>query len=276
MNMNQAVRTRKVKNTGVFFQYKTYSKTPDALSARHCHDEYEILYITAGNGRCVIEGAEYPIHPNTIIFAPPFCYHSIELLPDATYERYVLQFSESDLTQKSETYLKALCDNLDGVGCYYGSDAISPAIISLFERFEYGEALADEEKKEFSRLLASELVLLLSATSRQSIPRDEGELGARVIKYLNENIHRDISLDKLAKKFFVSKYYLCRAFKKHNGTSVHGYINQKRVMYAKRLIESGESASVAAYRVGFGDYSAFYRAYTKLIGRSPTAKEDKE
>ena len=100
---------------------------------------------------------------------------------------------------------------------------------------------------------------------------NEGELGARVIRYLNENITRDVSLDSLAKRFFVSKYYLCRAFKKHNGISVHGYINQKRVMYAKQLIESGETASGAAYKVGFGDYSAFYRAYVKLVGKAPTA-----
>ena len=85
------------------------------------------------------------------------------------------------------------------------------------------------------------------------------------------NIEKDISLDMLAKRFFVSKYYLCRAFKKHNGISVHGYINQKRVMHAKELIESGETASGAAYRVGFGDYSAFYRAYVKIIGKSPTS-----
>ena len=112
----------------------------------------------------------------------------------------------------------------------------------------------------------------MSVATRESIPRDEGELGARVIKYLNEHIDKDVSLDKLAKRFFVSKYYLCRAFKKHNGISIHGYVNHKRVMYAKQLIESGETASAAAYRVGFGDYSAFYRAYIKLIGRSPTSQ----
>jgi AraC-like DNA-binding protein len=78
---------------------------------------------------------------------------------------------------------------------------------------------------------------------------------------------------QLAKRFFVSKYYLCRAFKKHNGISVHGYVNQKRVMYAKQLIESGETASSAAYRVGFGDYSAFYRAYVKIVGRSPSSHD---
>jgi AraC-like DNA-binding protein len=41
-------------------------------------------------------------------------------------------------------------------------------------------------------------------------------------------------------------------------------------MYAKQLIESGETASGAAYKVGFGDYSAFYRAYVRIIGKAPT------
>jgi len=76
----------------------------------------------------------------------------------------------------------------------------------------------------------------------------------------------------LAHRFFVSKYYLCRAFKRQSGSSIHNYINLKRVLYAKRLIESGETASHAAYMVGFGDYSAFYRAYMKHIGSSPKTK----
>ena len=40
---------------------------------------------------------------------------------------------------------------------------------------------------------------------------------------------------------------------------------------AKQLIEQGETASGAAYKVGFGDYSAFYRAYVKVVGKAPTA-----
>ena len=47
-------------------------------------------------------------------------------------------------------------------------------------------------------------------------------------------------------------------------------------MYAKQLIESGETASGAAYRVGFGDYSAFYRAYVKVLGVAPTSSDNKE
>lgn len=257
----------------VYFQYASFAKAPEKLDERHCHVEYEILYVLEGNGKYVIEGEEYPIKPRTVLFAPPFSYHSVKLLPDVPYERFVLQFSASDLTQETQAFLNAIDNSLEGVGGYYAADSISPSILSLFERFEYTENLPERERKEYRRLLTSEIVLILSVAARENIQHDEKELGARVIKYLNEHIEKDVSLDKLAKRFFVSKYYLCRAFKKHNGISVHGYVNQKRVMYAKQLIESGETASSAAYRVGFGDYSAFYRAYVKIIGKSPTFHE---
>ena len=145
----------------------------------------------------------------------------------------------------------------------------------MFERFASIASYPDNEKDVCARLYIAELLVLLSAKHSDFYLRDDCELGARVIRYLNQNMDRDISLDKLAKRFFVSKYYLCRAFKKHNGISIHGYINHKRVMYAKQLIEAGETASGAAYRVGFGDYSAFYRAYVKLIGRAPTQHEER-
>lgn len=269
--MNKSIRP---KNTvgDVYFRYSV-STTKENDINQHCHDGYEILYVIDGSGKYVIEGAEYTIKPRTVLFAPPFSYHSLQLDIDSQYERYVLQFFVSDLTPAAQDFLTSLNKSLEGVGCYYAADALSPSIFSIFERFESADVLPEKERKEFRKLLTSEIVLLLSVATRESIPRDEGELGARVIKYLNEHISKDLSLDKLAKRFFVSKYYLCRAFKSHNGISIHGYINQKRVMYAKQLIESGETASAAAYRVGFGDYSAFYRAYIKLIGRSPTSQE---
>ena len=252
-------------------KYTNSLTTEKGLGAQHCHDGFEILYVVEGQGKYVIEGAEYLIRPRTILFAPPFAYHTLLLEPETQYERYVLQFFASDLTSSAQEFLTSLEKSLEGIGCYYAADALSPSILSIFDRFSAAESLPAHEAKEFKKLLASEIVLLLSVAARESIPRDEGELGARVIKYLNEHIDKDASLDKLAKHFFVSKYYLCRAFKKHNGISVHGYINQKRVMYAKQLIESGDTASAAAYKVGFGDYSAFYRAYVKHVGCAPTS-----
>lgn len=253
------------------YGYTFDKKPPEALDNRHCHDTFEILYVLDGVGRFIVEGTVYNITPGTLMVIRPFEYHSIELDPDHQYERYVLNFSPSCLVDDALKLLQGLMSSEEGSGKLYTAGALSQNILPLFERFEIADTLPAQEKMLFVKMLLSELIVFLSVSRGEQMVNNEGELGARVIRYLNENITRDVSLDSLAKRFFVSKYYLCRAFKKHNGISVHGYINQKRVMYAKQLIESGETASGAAYKVGFGDYSAFYRAYVKLIGKAPTA-----
>ena len=259
----------------ILFHHKLDKVVPDNLDIRHCHDKYEVLYVLNGSGRCVIEGSEFPIGNHTLIFVRPFEYHSLMLDKSVPYERCVLQFASSAVVPEVAQYLNTMFNG--GVSCkYYPSKKITSTMFSLFERLDAIREVSEPERNLYMRMLLAELVLLLSASDGERISTDEAELGARVIRYLNSNIEKDISLDKLARRFFVSKYYLCRAFKKHNGISVHGYINRKRVMYAKQLIEEGETASGAAYRVGFGDYSAFYRAYVKIIGKSPTAKEESE
>ena len=150
---------------------------------------------------------------------------------------------------------------------------MSRQALSVFDRFESAAGLTEADRGLYMRLLLTELMIFLSVASGQKIIHDEIELGARVIKYINEYIDKKLSLDVLAKKFFVSKYYLCRAFKRYSGVSIHSYINHKRVVFAKQLIDGGETASGAAYKVGFCDYSAFYRAYVKILGVSPTSKK---
>ena len=151
----------------------------------------------------------------------------------------------------------------------YTSFAVPELVISVFERLDLIENIDNDIRNIYLNALLSEVVSLLSISTGDPTEYNQDELGARVARYLNRNIDKNISLDKLAGRFFVSKYYLCRAFKKYTGTSVHSYINQKRILYAKQLIDAGETASVVAYKVGYGDYSAFYRAYKNIIGKSP-------
>ena len=260
----------------IIISHFTDNMLTDSLDVSHCHDSYEILYIASGEGDFHIEGSSFPFNSGSILVINPLEYHSIELndiTEEKSYERYAIQFSDKHLSDEVISLLKSLLRGEGVSGKYYSSVTLSDAVLPVFERFEYASILPEEERKVYFKILISELIVLLSAFAGERMVHEQTELGARVIKYLNENFLRNISLDKLARKFFVSKYYLCRAFKKHNGISVHGYINKKRIMYAKSLIESGESASGAAYKVGFGDYSAFYRAYVKITGKAPTAEK---
>ncbi len=253
------------------YSYSVDKEPPAALDNRHCHDTYEILYVIDGFGKLLVEGTVFDVKPGTLTVIRPFEYHSLSMDKNHTYERYVIHFPEEFVVDDAKELLHKIMDNKEGSGRLYPAGAVSDSVLSLFPRFESADTLPKSEKLLYTKMLLSELIVFLFAADGEYMTHTESELGARVIRYLNENITRDMSLDKIAKRFFVSKYYLCRAFKKHNGISVHGYINYKRVMYAKQLIESGETASGAAYKVGFGDYSAFYRAYVKVVGKAPTA-----
>ena len=246
-------------------------KVPENLNTRHCHDKYEIIYVVEGSGKYVVEGVEYPISPRTLMIFPPLVYHCVSVDADSVYERCVIHFDKSDIIQSVADVFTRLADSALPAGAYYSLNSISDALVSVIERMRDISGFPKEEREKLMQLLLSELILILSVKGREELANEDWDIGARVIRYLNENAFRDISLDKLAKRFFVSKYYLCRAFKKHNGISIHGYIVQKRVMHAKQLIEAGVPAATAAYKVGFGDYSAFYRAYIKVVGRAPTA-----
>ncbi|MBR2466503.1 MAG: helix-turn-helix transcriptional regulator [Clostridia bacterium] len=264
MNNRFQLRTKDIG-----FSYGMHEIAPVGTEISHCHDAYEFLFIVNGKGKYIIEGAEFLVTPGTLMCARPLEYHCIKIDASAPYERYVLHFTASSVLPEARELFETIIAKKQGEDAY-SAFTLSESFVGIFDRFSLASSLDEERREPFMRLLLSELIMLLSVSAGETRSVDEGELGARVIKYLNENIDKNINLDKIAKRFFVSKYYLCRAFKKHNGISVHGYINRKRIMLAKQLIESGETASGAAYRVGFGDYSAFYRAYVKVLGEAPT------
>jgi AraC-like DNA-binding protein len=94
----------------------------------------------------------------------------------------------------------------------------------------------------------------------------------RVIDHLNRNLTDELSLDALSQQFFVSKYYLCHAFRRQTGVSIFAYVNTKRIAMAQQLLANGEPATSVAYAVGYGTYSSFYRAFCKQTGHPPAHK----
>ena len=263
----------KLVSTGVTYTYTRDERANEKLNISHCHDSYEILFVVDGRGKYIVEGARFKLKPRTLLIIRPFQYHCVEIDADSAYERYVIHFDRSSPMREVLDALDAVADESSNVsGSFYSPEAISHAICSAFERFREQTHIFEFERPLYVRLLLSELIVLLSSARKELISHNDEELGAKVARYVNEHIEENISLDEVARKFFISKYYLCRLFKKYSGVSVHAYITQKRVLYAKQLIESGQTASGAAYKVGFGDYSAFYRAYVKQIGRPPTSK----
>ena len=90
-----------------------------------------------------------------------------------------------------------------------------------------------------------------------------------IISFINDNITERISLDDIAKQFFLTKQYLCKLFKKNTGYTINKYIAYKRIVLVKEAYFNGSNLSEACYKAGFNDYSSFYRAYSKITDESP-------
>ena len=261
----------------VEFAHSAFESLSEKSDGNHMHDSYEILYIAKGKGRCLIEGAELEIKPGMLFFVKPFKYHSLELSSDSPSERYVVKFNLASVVKDALPAFERLIDRseLDS-GRLFSYGPVPASIVSALDKFEMAQSVPEKERPIYVKLILSELLLLLGAEEGAKITQTKDELGARVIKYINECLDKDVSLDTIAKRFFVSKYYLCRSFKRYSGVSVHSYINHKRIMYAKQLIEAGETAASAAYKVGFGDYSAFYRTHLRILGVPPSQQSKKK
>ena len=99
----------------------------------------------------------------------------------------------------------------------------------------------------------------------------ESERIRQVIAYLNENYHRDLSLQSIADHFHIHKVYLSRSFKEETGTTLNSYLSYLRIEKAKLLLcMRTYRTTEIAYMVGFNNTQNFYNVFRKLVGCSPS------
>ncbi len=258
--------------TKYIFMHHTVGDTSTQVFDLHCHSLYEVVYFEDGDVVYLIEGKEYRPKPYSVLLIGPNVFHGVKIMSTMPYKRYVLHFSEEIVPEEIRKQLlsfygansgKIYYENISNFGLREGYEGVFNC-----------RSMPDDIKEMSVSIAAQSLLsklLFMSKTVDNTAPK--GNLNTAVsdmITYLNENICTPISLDFLSKKFYISKHHLNKVFRKATGTTVGKYINYKRVIQAQQLINKGYSASRAAIESGFGDYSSFYRAYTKLLGHVPS------
>lgn len=257
----------------------TVNPTPSGeCFERHCHAKYELLYLLDGRGTYTVEGAEYPLLPHSLFLLRPYEYHHARTESGRPYDRIVIYFETSALPEAILHH--PLLKSSDGN--YFALSSVANPIRAAFEALIGGIAALSKNGTNTTPaaealLRASIAQILLLLTQETPTSATNGELGTvrRVIDYLNHHLEDELSLDLLAKEFYISKYHLCRIFRKQTGVTLFAYYNTKRMALAQRWIAEGKNATAVSLRLGFRDYSTFYRAYRKHTGEAPkrTAKE---
>lgn len=94
----------------------------------------------------------------------------------------------------------------------------------------------------------------------------------KIADYIEENIAHDLLLSQLAEVAGLSPFHFARAFKESFGLPPLHYVASRRIERAKVLLAQPDlSVTEIAFRLGFGDTSAFSAAFRKRTGTTATA-----
>jgi methylphosphotriester-DNA--protein-cysteine methyltransferase len=97
----------------------------------------------------------------------------------------------------------------------------------------------------------------------------EAALVAKVHSLVEERLDH-ISIDDLATGLSLSPDHLMRLFRRAAGVTIHEYIRRRRIDQARDQLQTGRvSVLDIGIQVGFESPSAFYAAFSRIVGMPP-------
>ena len=251
----------------------TYTKIPDVSKFNmHTHDTYEIYCFLSGNAKYFVEGNTYPLKPGDILIMKKAEAHSLLINSSTPYERIVVNFNSDAI---GENVRSKLLNFLDGrpLGI---KNRFSSTLFKGTNWLYYLKKICDsndiDEQSVYLTVLLSELYASFHMIKTQE--NSSREI-IDIVKYINNHLSEELSLDIICDRFFISKSHINRKFKKVIGSTVWEYINIKRLLLAKELLHNGISPTNVYLKCGFKDYCTFFRAYKAKFGVSPKSSMHK-
>ena len=242
----------------------------------HHHDFFEIYYFLSGHVTYCIEGRNYHLEPGDILLMAPEELHQPLVKPGEGYERYVLWIDRRYLEQLSTP-------DADLSACFQpdhphrrrilrpGAEAsaqLKALLQLLLPQFEQGEYDLLKQQSLITLLLAQINLLCPHAPIIEPDALPTSTV-SQVVHYIDAHVTEQITLEDLAALFYLSKYHLLREFRKRFGITIHKYIQKRRLLLAKGLLNRGLKPSVLFTQCGFREYATFYRAFVAEYGLSP-------
>lgn len=118
--------------------------------------------------------------------------------------------------------------------------------------------------------LLTELLLYQLAINQPSMimPKDIED----VINDIEENFREELTLDILAHRHGISKFYLSHKFKANTRTTVNEYLINTRLNFAKELLRSTEqTVTQITYEIGMNNVTHFINLFKSREGLTPLA-----
>jgi AraC-like DNA-binding protein len=230
---------------------------------RRAHDNYLLIYCTAGSGELTTAEQNYSIGAGDLMLLPPGLAHSYRAAGGTPWTIFWIHFN--GLLGASYTDIIAMQGPVKSIG-------VSGPLIAQFEK------ILSLRKRGLTlhnfihiagRIKALLTDIACSANTAHSL--EASALGiSQAIDQMHKNLQQDLDLDHLAALANLSKFHFIRRFRAATGhTPIQHFIHLK-MEHACALLDSSDAAikSVAS-SLGYNDPLYFSRQFKKIIGISP-------
>lgn len=263
----------KTPSYNVYVQSVSYEPPRyDWIVENHCHNSFEIHFITKGKGTLIVDGKKSDIQKGDFYITGPGIFHS-QISDNLTpMEEYCVNISIKKVKEKSKSDIDVLLKAISDNPFYIDKDdfdalGLCSKIIKDVQKFSLA----------FDEYIKSLVLALIILVGRKII----GENIKTSIKFTRPNLTRaldvclrdfkdDISADIVAKKLFITKRHLSRIMKDIYKMTFPQKIASMRVSYAKGLIETTNlSMEQISEKSGFSSAQSFCKTFKKHIGITP-------
>lgn len=249
----------------------------------HHHDEYELVLITAGNGKRFTGSRISPFEPGDLVLIGPNVPH-FHLCDQVYFETNNMQvssqaiyFNENILPSNIETgseftSIKRLIR--DGKGCVkFQTSGLNDPLVERFTNISHTNGFAGlmDLYNLLHDLSECKYDILITDTGSNLLSENEMQLpGNKAFQYINKHFKEKVTLNDIAKYAGLTPAALCRRFKQISGKSLFDYLSEVRIEFSYKLLsESTLPISMVAQEAGFQNVSHFNRVFKKLSGVTP-------
>lgn len=241
----------------------------------HSHNFYELLFCRGGSLQYLLGTQRYRLQRGDIVYIPPGTSHRPLLLDKLVepYTRYVLWASPAFAEMLHGAFPQ---EELLPAEAFLLRTAATPWQETLGGLFRTGVQENYTRAPGWQAAVCGNTLQLLVQMARARAgehalrPQAERqELLDALLVYIENHLQDRITLADTARRFLVSESSVNQLFRKRMKVSFYRFVTQRRLIAAKVLLQDGLPAEQISARVGFGDYSSFYRAFKREYGISP-------
>lgn len=272
--INEVIKIKELFS--LFFQ--KYPKEYDFKGEQH--NFWECLYVR--NGQVCVSGDEriYRLKENEIIFHKPMEFHKFYIESREGAEIFVMSFSmEGELSDyfKNKVFTlsydqKRITEELIQYISVKEQSVSIPEDTEFFNKYRYPFM----QIKTFPQMVTTYIYqLFLSLLDNGEVSKmsktDDSDTFKKAVKYMTVNISLSLSIENIAKYCNVSIATLKRIFARYTGVGVHKYFLGLKIKRAKEMLESGETVTATAEKLGFSSQGYFSLVFRRETGEQASS-----